>query len=133
MIAGDAAGDVAAGKPRTSNTFRGRPRMAAVVAAASVVVGGDGCCYCYRKTSGPGHCPGGRSARSKVQSCMCNLIALAGDVVAVAAAGDAAVGSVGVMIAVEVCSGLFGRLVEPKSRCFAFEDQDLSSGSWTYW
>lgn len=68
-------------------------------------------------------------ARSKkVQSCKCKLVAPD------AVVGDAAaVGSAGVMIAVEVCSGLFGRSVEPRSHYFAFGDLDLSSGSWTYW
>lgn len=115
------------------NTFRVRPRLAAVAvvdaAAAASVADGDGCYCCCRKTSGPGRYPGGRLARSKkVQSCKCKLVAPD------AAVGDAAaVGSAGVMIAVEVCSGLFGRSVEPRSHYFAFGDLDLSSGSWTYW
>lgn len=119
-----------------TNTFRVRPRLAAAAvvdaaAAAASVADGDGCYCCCRKTSGPGRYPGGRLARSKkVQSCKCKLVAPAavGD-----GAAAAAVGSAGVMIVVEVCSGLFGRSVEPRSHCFAFGDLDLSSGSWTYW
>lgn len=97
---------------------------AASVAVASVA-GDDDCYYCCRRTSGPGRYPGGRSVRSKVQSCKYTSVALAGDV--------AAVGSAGVMIVVGICSGLFGRLVGPRNHCFAFGDLDLSSGSWTYW
>lgn len=123
-IAGDAA---AAGMPPTMSTFRGRLRLVDAGAAAAVasVAGCDGCYHCCRKTSGPGRYSGGRSVRSKVHSCSCKLVALAGDDAVV---GDAAVavGSAGVMIVAAVCLVLFGRSVGPRSHCFAFEDLDLS-------
>lgn len=126
-MAAVAAGDDAG--PARMCRFRGTTLQLAV-AAPSVVVGDDGCCYCCcRKTFGPARYPGGTPARSKGLSYKSKLVALAG-----AGAAAAAVGSAGVKIAVGVvCSGLFGRSVGLESHCFAFGDLGLLSGSWTYW
>lgn len=102
-----------------TSIFRGKPSR---LAAAASVVGGDDCCYCsYRKSFGPGRYPGDTPPRSKGRSCKCKLVAPAGDV---------AVDSAGVMIAVGVvCSGLFGRLAGLRNHCFVFGVLDLLSES----